>query len=116
VAEGPGPLKRLGAGGKKSRAMSGHHRFLLAFFKKVCPHAMHTHSSVFIAIHSHNGRVSINVKICLALKDMRMTWKKGSNKDQKRKPKSGELEGFGRYSDLTLCSGDVLYIPWGAYP
>ncbi len=36
-----------------------------------------------------------------------------SNKDQKRKPTMVELEALRRYSDITLCPGDVLYIPRG---
>ena len=36
-----------------------------------------------------------------------------SSKDQKRKPTGVELEQTNRYSDLTLCPGDVLYIPRG---
>ena len=36
-----------------------------------------------------------------------------SNKDQKRKPSNAELEKIRRYSDFTLCPGDILYIPRG---
>jgi hypothetical protein len=36
-----------------------------------------------------------------------------SNMDQKRKPTMVELEALRRYSDITLCPGDVLYIPRG---
>ena len=36
-----------------------------------------------------------------------------SNKDQKRKPTMVELEALRRYSDITLCLGDVMYIPRG---
>jgi len=36
-----------------------------------------------------------------------------SSKDQKRKPTGVELEATNRYSDFTLCPGDVLYIPRG---
>ncbi|KAL7540884.1 hypothetical protein ACHAXR_010456 [Thalassiosira sp. AJA248-18] len=36
-----------------------------------------------------------------------------SNKDQKRKPTKEELKDLHRYSEFTLCPGDVLYIPRG---
>eukprot|EP00571_Detonula_confervacea_P017784 CAMPEP_0172297080 /NCGR_PEP_ID=MMETSP1058-20130122/235_1 /TAXON_ID=83371 /ORGANISM="Detonula confervacea, Strain CCMP 353" /LENGTH=507 /DNA_ID=CAMNT_0013006187 /DNA_START=131 /DNA_END=1654 /DNA_ORIENTATION=- len=36
-----------------------------------------------------------------------------SSKDQKRKPTKMELEQLQRYSEFTLCPGDVLYIPRG---
>ena len=36
-----------------------------------------------------------------------------SSKDQKRKPTGVELEATNRFSDFTLCPGDVLYIPRG---
>ena len=36
-----------------------------------------------------------------------------SNKDQKYKPTGAELKDVQRYSEFTLCPGDVLYIPRG---
>ena len=36
-----------------------------------------------------------------------------SNKDQKYKPTGAELKDVQRYSEFTLCPGDILYIPRG---
>ena len=72
------PIPYEMTGGKKSQAMSGHHRFLLSLFKKIYPQARHSQSAVFIALHSHDNRVFTNTEISRALKDMNMTRKRAS--------------------------------------
>ena len=65
-------------GGKATTAMRGHHRFLLAFFKKFYPQARASHCSVFIALHSSDNRVFTDNEISKALSDMGMTRKRAS--------------------------------------
>ena len=65
-------------GNKKRRGMPGHHRFLLAVFKKVYPQASNGACAVYIACHSDDNRVFTDNEITRALKDMNMTRKKAS--------------------------------------
>ena len=65
-------------GGKQTQAMAGHHWFLLAIFKKICPQAKHYHSATFIAIHLHDHCVFTDIEISKALRDMNMTSKRAS--------------------------------------
>ena len=65
-------------GNKQTQAMNGHHRLLLALFKKVYPHAKSNHCATFIAIHSCDGAVFTDSQISTALRDMKMTRKKAS--------------------------------------
>lgn len=65
-------------GGKQSQAMSGHHLFLLVFFKKVYPQAKLSQCAVFIAVHSSDNRVFSDQEICKALGRLGMTRKRAS--------------------------------------
>ena len=67
--------------GKQTQAMVGHHRFLLAIFKKIYPQAKHSHSATFIAIHSHDHCVFTDNVISKALRDTNMTRKRASTTD-----------------------------------
>ena len=70
---GKRPIPYKMTGGKKSQAISGHHRFLLSLFRKIYPQTRHSQSTVFIALHSHDSRVFTSTEISRALKDMNMT-------------------------------------------
>lgn len=73
-----GVIPKEMTGNKAKRGMSGHHRFLLALFKKVYPHATNNQCAVFIACHSHDNAVFTKRVISEALKDMGMTRKRAS--------------------------------------
>jgi len=65
-------------GNKACRGLSGHHRLLLALFKKIYPQASHSQCALFIACHSRDEAVYKDREISKALTDMNMTRKKAS--------------------------------------
>ena len=65
-------------GNKATRGMDGHHRFLLAIFKKIYPQASRGECAVYIACHSNDNAVFTDSEISSAVKDMDMTRKKAS--------------------------------------
>mmetsp|Transcript_21310 Transcript_21310/g.46250 ORF Transcript_21310/g.46250 Transcript_21310/m.46250 type:complete len:251 (+) Transcript_21310:345-1097(+) len=75
-AKRPVPFEMTG--GVKSSSMTGHHRFLLAIFKKIYPQASRKECAAFVAVHSVNNQVFTDMDISRALKDMNMTRKKAS--------------------------------------
>jgi len=71
------PRKKM-TGNKRRQGMPGHHRLLLACFKKVFPHASAAQCAVYIAIHSDDNQVFTDQQISKALKDMKLTRKVAS--------------------------------------
>lgn len=65
-------------GNKGTSGLPGHHRLLLALFKKVYPQATSEQCTVFLACHSHDHAVFTNSEISRALSDMAMTVKRSS--------------------------------------
>ncbi|KAL7518086.1 hypothetical protein ACHAWF_000174 [Thalassiosira exigua] len=65
-------------GNKSTKGMNGHHRFLLAYFKKFYPQASCNECAVFVAIHSDDRAVFTASEISSALIDMGMTMKRVS--------------------------------------
>ena len=63
---------------KREEDMPGHHRLLLALYKKIYPQASNGACAVFIATHSDDNRVFTDNGINRALKDMSMPRKKAS--------------------------------------
>ncbi len=65
-------------GNKSRRGMPGHHRFLLAIFKKIYPQATANACAVFIACHWRDHAVFTQKQISNAIVDLGMTLKKAS--------------------------------------
>ena len=65
-------------GNKNIKGMPGHHRFLLAIFKKVYPHSTADECAVYIALFSDDNRVFTGTQMSRALADMEMTRKRAS--------------------------------------
>lgn len=65
-------------GNKAQRGMTGHHRLLLALFKKMHPHASNNACAVFIACHSEDNAVFTSSEVSKAIVDMDLTRKVGS--------------------------------------
>ncbi|KAL7549569.1 hypothetical protein ACHAWF_016029 [Thalassiosira exigua] len=65
-------------GNKSTKGMNGHHRFLLAYFKKFYPQASCNECAVFVAIHSDDRAVFTASEVSSALIDMDMTMKRAS--------------------------------------
>lgn len=65
-------------GNKPRQGMHGHHRFLLAVFKKVWPQATANQCAVWIACHSVDHAVYTESEVSRAIIDMGLTRKKSS--------------------------------------